>query len=241
MADQRASVGLTTMRTTTVNWTKPFSKAFLLRVSDPHSSKKKIKYWNIRLESPIRIYSHIFQVERTISVSMAMMPDTEAWFHPNGKYSCTVVAGQTVLFLGGHMDGDQFNQISQLTPLGLVRIGTLPFEFYLGICLVMGRQLFLGFEFSNRRTCWSRLTILNSFICKIVILARIWSFSTEVKQNLTTIWANSWNTTTKYWWLEGPPIGGYQREGITGRQLRRLIYHNYHGRNILWVRWISQD
>ena len=80
---------------------------------------------------------------------MRMMPDTEALF----KFSCTVVIGKAVLFFGGEYEK---RQMSQLTPLGLIRIGTLPFTFNIGTCLVMGSQLFLGFTFFHQRSCWSR-------------------------------------------------------------------------------------
>ena len=83
-----------------------------------------------------------------------MMPETEAIFVSAGfKYSCTVVIGKTVLFLGGEYE---LCQISQVTPLGLVRIGILPFALYEGTCLVIGSQLFLGFDFNIEKTCWSR-------------------------------------------------------------------------------------
>ena len=78
-----------------------------------------------------------------------MMPETEAIY----EYSCTVVIGKTVIFLGGEF---QQRQISQLTPLGLIRIGTLPFVLREATCLVMGSQLFLGFGDNHRRSCWSR-------------------------------------------------------------------------------------
>ena len=83
---------------------------------------------------------------------MRMMPDTEATIENETKHSCTVVIGEAVLLLGGLV---QDRQISQLTPLGLVRIGTLPFSFYVGSCLVMDSQLFLGFP-SYETSCWSR-------------------------------------------------------------------------------------
>ena len=84
------------------------------------------------------------------------MQDAEAIFNYNGeKFSCTALIGRTVLFFGGY---HETRQISQLTPLGLLRIGTLPFAFYKGTCLVMENQLFLGladFE-KNDKNCWSR-------------------------------------------------------------------------------------
>ena len=88
-----------------------------------------------------------------------MMPETEAKFYTM-KYSCTVVIGKTVLFLGGMYEQ---RQISQVTPLGLIRMGTLPFTLNEGTCLVMGSQLFLGFGGTeywgtapNINSCWSR-------------------------------------------------------------------------------------
>ena len=85
---------------------------------------------------------------------MNMMPQTEAIFDSFGyKYSCTVVIGKTVLFLGGFYEN---RQISQVTPLGLIRIGILPFALDGGTCLVMGSQLFLGFGRYYEETCWSR-------------------------------------------------------------------------------------
>ena len=85
-----------------------------------------------------------------------MLPETEATFDSlhlsfGGQqvlkesfklYSCTVVIGKTVLFFGGFY---QPNQISQLTPLGLVRTGTLPFALLEGICLATEYRLILGF------------------------------------------------------------------------------------------------
>ena len=85
---------------------------------------------------------------------MKMNPETEAIFHEDIKYSCTAVIGKAVLFFGGER---QYRQISQLTPLGLLRIGTLSFRFDLGTCLVMNNQLFLGFIFGQDKNCWSRL------------------------------------------------------------------------------------
>ena len=83
-----------------------------------------------------------------------MMPQTDATTCIGCVYhSCTVVIGATVLFLGGAV---QANQISQLTPLGLTRIGTLAFPLNAGTCLVMGSQLFLGFDLFNQKSCWSR-------------------------------------------------------------------------------------
>ena len=88
---------------------------------------------------------------------MAMLPETEADlledYNSGLRKSCTVLIGETVLFFGGDA---QTSQISQLTPLGLMRIGTLPFGLEEGACLVMGRQLFLGFGRMNKKTCWSR-------------------------------------------------------------------------------------
>ena len=83
-----------------------------------------------------------------------MMPETDAKFdHSGDKYSCTVVIGKTVLFLGGLYE---LRQISQLTRLGLIRIGTLPFTFFGGTCLVMDSQIFIGFGRRKRNSCWSR-------------------------------------------------------------------------------------
>ena len=83
-----------------------------------------------------------------------MMLETEALFYYNfGKRSCTVVIGETVLFIGGHYED---RQISQLSPLGLIRIGTLPFSFISGTCLVMDNLIFLGFPDIHRSNCWSR-------------------------------------------------------------------------------------
>ena len=90
---------------------------------------------------------------------MRMMPETEASGH---VLSCTVVIGEAVLFFGGQ---HQTNQISQLTPLGLIRIGTLPFSFDHGTCLVIDSQLFLGFPGNMEgqyHSCWSRLAVLKS-------------------------------------------------------------------------------
>ena len=102
---------------------------------------------------------------------MSLMKDTEALFTvPDRRYSCAVVIGATVLFFGGLIET---SQISQITPLGLMRIGTLPFRLQEGSCLVMGSQLFLGFESISDRICWSRLSVLSSEILNFVILARI--------------------------------------------------------------------
>ena len=85
---------------------------------------------------------------------MRMMLETEALVRHDGyKFSCIVVIGETVLFLGGVFEN---RQISQLTPLGLIRIGTLPFKLGRGTCLAMGSQIFLGFGLDNRKSCWSR-------------------------------------------------------------------------------------
>ena len=81
---------------------------------------------------------------------MMFKPGTEALI---GQYSCTVVINTTVLFLGGHFER---SQISQLTPIGLIRIGTLPFRLDRGSCLVIGRKLYLGFAELNQKNCWSR-------------------------------------------------------------------------------------
>ena len=82
------------------------------------------------------------------------MPEAEAIFDDHGlKWSCTVVIGETVMFFGGEY---QERQISQLTPLGLIRIGTVPFSFRIGLCLVMESQIFLGFSHMQTKSCWSR-------------------------------------------------------------------------------------
>ena len=85
---------------------------------------------------------------------MPMWAETEAIFDEGtAKSSCTVVIGSTVLFLGGYRYD---RQISQLTLVGLMRIGTLPFGLIQGTCIVVGGTLFLGFGGYNRRSCWSR-------------------------------------------------------------------------------------
>ena len=71
----------------------------------------------------------------------------------NWQLSCTVTIGETVLFFGGNTYG---NQISQLTPRGIRRIETLPFDLKYGTCLVKGRKVFLGFNVNHRKSCWSR-------------------------------------------------------------------------------------
>ena len=85
---------------------------------------------------------------------MTLRQETDAffggYFH---QYSCTVVIDKTVLFLGGDLES---SQISQLTPVGLIRIGTLPFRFTLGTCLIISRKLFLGFADLAEKSCWSR-------------------------------------------------------------------------------------
>ena len=96
---------------------------------------------------------------------MRMMSETEI-VSPNLKFSCTVVIDEAVLLFGGNF---QVRQISQLNPFGLVRIGTLPFSFIRGTCLVMDRQLFLGFPYRQYQSCWSRLAALNSESCEIFI------------------------------------------------------------------------
>ena len=83
-----------------------------------------------------------------------MMAETEAQvWRFNVVTSCTVVIGEAVLFIGG---GLEERQISQISPLGLIRIGTLPFPLYKGTCLVMGSQLFLGFSNEDENGYWSR-------------------------------------------------------------------------------------
>ena len=86
---------------------------------------------------------------------MRMLPETEALFDAatGDKYSCSVVIGEAVLFFGGRY---QKRQISQLSPFGIIRIGTLPFTLESGICLVMGSQLFLGFSLIYDNKFWSR-------------------------------------------------------------------------------------
>ena len=139
---------------------KLFLKAFLLKVSDPLSPFSTIKR-NIS-NSVTEIF--YFDDEKRM-ISIPMMPDVEAQFgdstvHGNsfreysGKQSCTVVIGETVIFLGAGRS--KIDQISQLTSLGLKRIGTLPFPLRFGACLVMGSHLFLGFGRENRRSCYSR-------------------------------------------------------------------------------------
>ena len=102
--------------------------------------------------------------------------DTEADFddgqdddgkYEGAKYSCSVVIRKTVLFLGGFLDR---SQISQLTPVGLIRIGTLPFTFFWGTCHVIGRKLFLGFEVLRIKSCWSRYSALNYRLIKKILV-----------------------------------------------------------------------
>ena len=81
------------------------------------------------------------------------MPATEAGYKYFEKGSCIVVIGEAVLFIGGWSES---RQISQLSPLGVIRIGTLPFSFGDGTCLVMRGQLFLGFPSLHKTSCWSR-------------------------------------------------------------------------------------
>ena len=87
------------------------------------------------------------------TISIRMMPETEANLNRSDKFTCSVLIGKTVLFLGGWFRN---NQISQLNPLGLMRIGTLPFVFYQGTCLVIAAKIFLGFEYLDTKSCWSR-------------------------------------------------------------------------------------
>ena len=89
-----------------------------------------------------------------------MMSETEAFFQIYDTTmvpSCAAVIGKTVLFFGGI---NLFNQISQLTPLGLIRIGSLPFFFRKGTCIVMGSRIYLGFgdsyDLDDYKSCWSR-------------------------------------------------------------------------------------
>ena len=63
---------------------------------------------------------------------------------------CVVTLGDSVLLFGGD------DKINQLTPHGLRRVGTLPFQFFgdIGACVVARRKFFFlpGHEF----TCQSR-------------------------------------------------------------------------------------
>ena len=97
---------------------------------------------------------------------------SEALYYSGGlhiglQYSCTLSFGNTVLFLGGSdHSGYTFNQqISQVTPYGLFRIGTLPFELTRGVCLATAGKIYLGFGVDHSLTgqrywqlkgCWSR-------------------------------------------------------------------------------------
>ena len=87
-------------------------------------------------------------------ISLIAASDTEALYDPFlGKFSCVVTIGETVLFFGGE---DYLNQISQLTPRGLRRVGTLPFSFGFGTCAVKDDKVFLGFEINKPKSCWER-------------------------------------------------------------------------------------
>ena len=80
--------------------------------------------------------------------------ETEAQYAPFwGKISCVVTIGETVLFFGGK---DYQNQISQWTPRGLRRIGTLSFSLRSGTCAIKDDKVFLGFEFSKPKSCSER-------------------------------------------------------------------------------------
>ena len=88
------------------------------------------------------------------NISLIATSETEAQYDPFfGKYSCVVTIGETVLFFGGE---DYLNQISQWTPRGLRRIGTLPFSFDRGTCAVKDDKVFLGFAEIKPKSCWER-------------------------------------------------------------------------------------
>ena len=115
------------------------------------------------------------------------------------KSSCTVVIGKSVFFFGGWW---QDSQISQLTPLGLVRIGTLPFTLVAGNCIVIDNEIFLGSGFYNQKTCWSRSAVLNSGLNINLILAQIWPFSKKAKHYTSTGQGSLSDTMTRFWRLE---------------------------------------
>ena len=127
---------------------------------------------------------------------MRMMPDTEALVtNYEKKYSCTVVIGETVLFFGGE---PLSRQISQLTPIGLFRIGTLPFAFERGTCLVTDSQLMLGFDWYHRNSCWSRLAFLNCEFFKFDFSSNLTIFDrteTRIKHHAGKLV----KTITKHW------------------------------------------
>ena len=87
-------------------------------------------------------------------------PDAEALYMSYVKLSCMVTIGESVLFFGGCT---YHNQISQLTPRGLIRIGTLPFAVLGARCLVKGKDVYLGFANplnnfeQSSKLCWQRL------------------------------------------------------------------------------------
>ena len=88
------------------------------------------------------------------NISLIATSETEALYVPfEGKFSCVVTIGETVLFFGGE---DYLNQISQWTPRGLRRIGTLPFSLNHGTCAVKGDKVFVGFDIIKPKSCWER-------------------------------------------------------------------------------------
>ena len=92
--------------------------------------------------------------------------DTEAEFDNNvGQYSCTVTIGETFLFFGGYT---VLYQISQLTPRGLRRMGSLPFKLTNGLCVVKSPEIFLGFGETSQNRCWSRLCNISNNPCSIL-------------------------------------------------------------------------
>ncbi len=87
-------------------------------------------------------------------ISLIAASDTEQDYDSFfGKFSCVVTIGKTVLSLGGY---DYPTQISQWTPRGLRRIGTLPFSLYLPTCAVKNDKVFIGFDFFKPKSCWER-------------------------------------------------------------------------------------
>ena len=82
-----------------------------------------------------------------------LLENTEARFRAEVQASCAVVLGETVLFLGGAI---QDTQIRQITPLGIMRIGTLPFGLNHGTCLVIENHIFFGFGHYTEKNCSSR-------------------------------------------------------------------------------------
>ena len=160
-----------------------------------------------------------------------MMQETEAIFYSNlMRESCTVVIGRTVLFFGGY---SKSRQISQITRLGLMRIGTLPFALQQGICLIMGNQIFLGFpgtEQLPKKSLWTRLSDKSFKYCyQKFFQARTWRFSTKLKRGSNTMGANSSNMTKKQLWLQEN----------RRRWWSRSIYRNCRGNNMQWVRWMA--